>query len=118
MAQEVGVRNVQELKQFGNDLKRLSEQLSNAFHAAEKKMNRVCEGWNRLSEQLSNAFHAAEKRMNHVCEGWTDTSNQKFMNAFQKDAKQIDEIANRMVEYAKFIGKSSEILEMYRSIRI
>ena len=93
MAQEVGVRNVQELKQFGSDLK-------------------------RLSEQLSNAFHAAEKRMNHVCEGWTDTSNQKFMNAFQKDAKQIDEIANRMVEYAKFIGKSSEILEMYRSIRI
>ena len=56
--------------------------------------------------------------MNRVCEGWNDTSNQKFMNAFQKDAKQIDEIANRMVEYAKFIGKSSEILEMYRSIRI
>jgi hypothetical protein len=80
MAQEVGVRSVQDLKQFGSDLKRLSEQLSNAFHAAEKKMNRVCEGWN-------------------------DTSNQKFMTEFQKDAKQIDEIANRMVEYAKFIGK-------------
>ena len=93
MAQEVGVRNVQELKQFGNDLKRLSEQLSAAFHAAEKKMNRVCEGWN-------------------------DNSNQKFMTAFEKDAKQIDEIANRMVEYAKFIGKSVDILEMYRSNRI
>ena len=64
MAQEVGVRSVQDLKQFGSDLKRLSEQLSNAFHAAEKKMNRVCEGWN-------------------------DTSNQKFMTEFQKDAKQI-----------------------------
>jgi len=93
MAQEVGVKNVGELKQFGSDLKRLSEQLSAAFHAAEKKMNRVCEGWN-------------------------DVSNQKFMNAFQKDAKQIDEIANRMVEYSKFIGKSAEILEMYRSNRI
>ena len=93
MAQEVGVRNIQELKQFGSDLKRLSEQLSNAFHSAEKKMNRVCDGWN-------------------------DTSNQKFMTAFEKDAKQIDEIANRMVEYAKFIGKSAEILEMYRSNRI
>ena len=93
MAQEVGVRNVQELKQFGSDLKRLSEQLSNAFHAAEKKMNQVCEGWN-------------------------DNANQKFMTAFGKDAKQIDEIANRMVEYAKFIGKSVEILEMYRSNRI
>lgn len=92
MAQEVGVRNVQELKQFGSDLKRLSEQLSNAFHAAEKKMNRVCEGWN-------------------------DNVNQKFMTEFQKDAKQIDEISNRMVEYAKFIGKSAEILEMYRSNR-
>lgn len=92
MAQEVGVRNVQELKQFGNDLKRLSEQLSAAFHAAEKKMNRVCEGWN-------------------------DNVNQKFMTEFQKDAKQIDDISNRMVEYAKFIGKSAQILEMYRSNR-
>lgn len=88
MAQEVGVRNVQELKQFGNDLKRMSEQLSAAFHAAENKMNRVCEGWN-------------------------DTSNQKFMTIFMKDAKQIDEIANRMIEYSKFIGKSADILEMY-----
>ena len=92
MANEVGVRNVQDLKQFGNDLKRLSEQLSNAFHAAENKMNRVCEGWN-------------------------DNSNQKFMEAFQKDAKQIDGIASRMQEYAKFIGKSAEILDMYRSNR-
>lgn len=83
---------MQELKQFGNDLKRLSEQLSAAFHAAEKKMNRVCEGWN-------------------------DNVNQKFMTEFQKDAKQIDDISNRMVEYAKFIGKSAEILEMYRSNR-
>ena len=93
MAKEVGVRNVQELKQFGNDLKRLSEQLSNAFHAAEKKMNRVCEGW-------------------------SDNVNQKFMTEFQKDAKQIDEISNRMVEYAKFIGKSAEILDMYRNNRL
>jgi hypothetical protein len=56
--------------------------------------------------------------MNRVCDGWNDTSNQKFMNEFQKDAKHIDEIAKRMVEYAKFIGKSTEILEMYRSNRI
>jgi hypothetical protein len=40
------------------------------------------------------------------------------MSAFEKDAKQIDEIANRMVEYANFIGKSADILEMYRSNRI
>lgn len=92
MAQEVGVRNVQELKQFGSDLKRLSEQLSAAFHSAEKRMNRVCEGWN-------------------------DNVNQKFMTEFQKDSKQIDDIANRMVEYAKFIGKSAEILDMYRNNR-
>ena len=70
MAQEVGVRNIQELKQFGSDLKRLSEQLSNAFHSAEKKMNRVCDGWN-------------------------DTSNQKFMTAFEKDAlSRISEFKN------------------------
>lgn len=37
MAQEVGVRNVQELKQFGSDLKRLSEQLSAAFMQQKRK---------------------------------------------------------------------------------
>jgi len=92
MAQEVGVRNVQELKQFGNDLK-------------------------RLSEQLSSAFHAAEMKMNHVCEGWNDNVNQRFMTEFQTHTKQIDEIATRMAEYSRFIGKNCEILEMYRSNR-
>ncbi len=89
MAQEVGVRNVQELKQFGKDLKKLSEQLSATFHAAEKKMHQVCEGWN-------------------------DNVNQKFMGEFSKDAKEIDQIAQRMANFSQFIGKSSEILDMYQ----
>lgn len=93
MAQEVGVRNVQDLKQFGNDLKRLSEQLSGAFHVAEKKMNKVCEGWN-------------------------DTMNQKFMAEFSKDVKNIDEIASRMQSFSQFISKSSDILEMYQHNRL
>jgi len=93
MAQEVGVRNVQELKQFGKDLKQLSEQLSATFHAAEKKMAQVCEGWN-------------------------DKVNQKFMEEFSKDAKEIDQISSRMAAFAQFIGKSSEILEIYKHNRM
>lgn len=93
MAQEVGVRNIQDLKQFGNDLKRLSEQLSGTFHVAEKKMNQVCEGWN-------------------------DNLNQKFMAEFSKDVKNIDEIAERMQNFAQFISKSSEILETYQHNRL
>lgn len=92
MAQEVGVRNIGELKQFGNDLK-------------------------RLSEQLANAFHAAENKMHHVCDGWNDNVNVKFMNEFQKDVKDIDRIAAHMQEFAKFIGKSCDILQMYQNNR-
>lgn len=93
MAQEVGVRNIGELKQFGSDLK-------------------------RLSEQLAGAFHAAENKMHHVCDGWNDNVNIKFMNDFQKNVKEIDKIAANMQEFAKFINKSCDLLEMYRQTRL
>lgn len=93
MAQEVGVRSIPDLKQFGSDLR-------------------------RLSEQLSAAFHATEQKMHHVCEGWNDQVNVKFMNDFAKDAKEIDRIAANMQNFSKFIGKSCEILEMYQQNRL
>lgn len=93
MAQEVGVRSIPQLKQFGRDLGVLSEQLSSAYHAANRKMQVVCEGWN-------------------------DQVNAKFMQEFQKDEKQIDEIAAHMKEFSAFINKSCEILEMYQSTRL
>ena len=92
MAQEVGVRNIAELKQFGSDLK-------------------------RLSEQLASAFHAAESKMHHVCDGWNDNVNMKFMNKFQKNVKEIDQIAANMQDFSKFISKSCDLLEMYQSNR-
>ena len=92
MAQEVGVRDISALKQFGSDLK-------------------------RLSEQLATAFHAAESKMHHVCEGWNDNVNVKFMNDFQKNVKEIDKIAINMQDFSKFITKSCELLEMYRNNR-
>lgn len=92
MAQEVGVRNIAELKQFGNDLK-------------------------RLSEQLASAFHAAENKMHHVCDGWNDNVNAKFMNEFEKNVKEIDKIAANMQDFSKFISKSCDILEMYQNNR-
>lgn len=92
MAQEVGVRNIAELKQFGCDLK-------------------------RLSEQLASAFHAAESKMHHVCDGWNDNVNIKFMNEFEKNAKEIDKIAANMQDFSKFIVRSCELLEMYQNNR-
>ena len=40
------------------------------------------------------------------------------MQEFQKDEKQIDEIAAHMKEFSAFINKSCEILEMYQSTRL
>lgn len=93
MAQEVGVRSIPNLRQFGRDLSVLSEQLANAYHAANRKMQVVCDGWN-------------------------DQVNQKFMQEFQKDEKQIDEIAARMKEFSAFINKSCDILELYQNVRL
>ena len=53
MAQEVGVRSIPQLKQFGRDLGVLSEQLSSAYHAANRKMQTVCEGWNDFRKTKS-----------------------------------------------------------------
>lgn len=90
MAQEVGVRNIAELNQFGSDLK-------------------------RLSEQLANTFHAAETKMHNVCDGWHDNVNIKFMNEFEKNVKEIDKIAANMQEFASFITKKCVILQQYQA---
>ena len=89
---EVGVRNIAELKQFGNDLKYLSEQMAYAFLVTENKMHQVCEGWN-------------------------DEVNLKFMNEFQRNVKEINKIADNMLDFSTFIAKSCEFLEMYRNIK-
>lgn len=93
MAQEVGVRSISELLQFGKDLK-------------------------LFSEQLYTAFHMTEKKMLAVCEGWTDKVNQKFIADFQNDTKSIDQIAERMQKYSVFISKSCEILSLYQQNHI
>ncbi len=93
MAQEVGVRSIPNLRQFGRDL-------------------------STLSEQLTAAYHAANRKMQVVCEGWTDQVNMKFMQEFQKDEKQIDEIAAHMKDFSAFINKSCDILEMYQNVRL
>ena len=93
MAQEVGVKSIPNLRQFGRDL-------------------------NLLSDQLTNAYHAANRKMQVVCEGWNDQVNAKFMQEFQKDEKQIEEIASHMKEFAAFINKSCDILDMYHNIKM
>lgn len=93
MALEVGVRSIPDLQQFGRDIK-------------------------VLSEQLSTAFHLTEKKMHTVCEGWTDQVNQRFIDAFVNDTKEIDKISLHMIEYSKFIAKSCAILEEYQRTRI
>ena len=56
--------------------------------------------------------------MTQVCEGWNDSVNQKFMAEFSRDAREIDQISGRMEQFARFIAKSSEILEMYQQNRL
>lgn len=93
MAQDVGVRSIPDLKQFGKDLR-------------------------SLSDQLTSAFTLAERRMHAVCDGWNDQNNQQFMSEFSQSSKEISKIAMQMQSYSEYITKSCDILEMYQQNRM
>ena len=45
MAQDVSIRNVDELRQFSGNLQNLGNQMSQIFHNAENHLRHVSEGW-------------------------------------------------------------------------
>lgn len=92
MAKDAGVRSVQELQAFGNQLKMLSSRTQEIFHEAQAKMAQVSEGWN-------------------------DSQQEKFSVEFREYVKQIDQIASRMADHSEYIQHACAILQQYQSIR-
>lgn len=92
MATDAGVKNIEQLSQFGRNLSIASGNLVNLFAKLNNQMRTVCEGWN-------------------------DDMNRKFMTDFEKRCQEIQQLANEMQSYSQFIAKTVEILNQYKSLR-
>ena len=92
MAQDVGIRNVDELRQFSGNLQ-------------------------NLGNQMSQIFHNAENHLRHVSEGWHDEKNDKFAEEFSAEVRNIDLMSQKMIEHATYLNRFCDIAEQYKSMR-
>ena len=92
MAKEVGIRNIDELRQFSGNLK-------------------------DLGVQMSQIFHNAELHLRHVSEGWDDEKNAKFAEEFSEEVRKIDVLSQKMIEHAAYLNRLCDIAEQYKSMR-
>lgn len=92
MAKDASVRNVEELRQFGNNLEKAGENLNILFQKLRTQMHKVCDGWN-------------------------DDKNRQFMADFEQKARDINQMAQEMNVYSQFIKKTCDIIDQYKSLR-
>jgi hypothetical protein len=92
MAQDVGIRNIDELRQFSSNLQ-------------------------NLGNQMSQIFHNAENHLRHVSEGWHDEKNDKFAEEFSAEVRNIDLMSQKMIEHATYLNRLCDVAEQYKSMR-
>ena len=92
MAQDVGIRNIDEVRQFSSNLQ-------------------------NLGNQMSQIFHNAENHLRHVSEGWHDEKNDKFAEEFSAEVRNIDLMSQKMIEHAAYLNRLCDIQEQYKSMR-
>ena len=93
MAQDAGVKDLGQLRQFGRNL-------------------------NVASGNLTQLFQQLTQQMHQVCDSWQDDQNRTFMSDFEQKKNEIDRIAQQMQQYSEFINRSCDILEQYKSHRL
>lgn len=92
MANDAGVRNIDELAQFGQGIK-------------------------KLGDNMLSAMQQAQRRMNQVCEGWHDDSNDKFKAQFDESVRVVQKMSQQFTEYSQYIKKITDILNFYKNVR-
>ena len=92
MASDAGVRNIEQLAQFGKNIK-------------------------NLGQNMYQTMQVAQQRMNAVCEGWQDKQNDKFKEQFNKSVQDIKRMSEEFTEYSNYIAKITSKLMEYQSIR-
>ena len=92
MANDAGVRNIDELAQFGQSVK-------------------------KLGDNMLSAMQQAQRRMNQVCEGWHDDNNDKFKAQFDESVRTVHKMSEQFTAYSVYIRKITSVLESYKNIR-
>lgn len=92
MASDAGVRNIEQLAQFGKNIK-------------------------SLGQNMYQTMQVAQQRMNAVSEGWQDKQNDKFREEFNKSVQDIKKMSEMFTEYSNYIAKITWKLQEYQSIR-
>lgn len=91
MAQDVLVKDLDAMRDLSSDLK-------------------------GLSEQLVEFFHAAQREISNVGESWRDDQYIKFAEEFNVDVQNVERMAQKFRDYATHIDKKIEPLESYMRI--
>ena len=92
MASDAGVRNIEQLAQFGKNIK-------------------------NLGQNMYQTMQVAQQRMNAVSEGWQDKQNDKFREQFNKSVQDIKRMSEEFTEYSNYIAKITAKLMEYQNIR-
>ena len=92
MANDAGVKNIDELAQFGQSVK-------------------------KLGDNMLSAMQQAQRRMNQVCEGWHDDSNDRFKAQFDESVRVVQKMSQQFTEYSQYIRKITDILNSYKNVR-
>ena len=93
MAKDAGVRNIEELAQFGQQIK-------------------------KLGQNMYSTMQEAQKRMNQVCEGWQDTQTEKFKAQFDRSVVEIRKMSEQFSAYSDYISKLKAKLAEAKSLKI
>ena len=92
MASDAGVRNIEQLAQFGKNIK-------------------------NLGQNMYQTMQVAQQRMNAVSEGWQDKQNDKFREEFNRSVQDIKKMSEMFTEYSNYIAKITSKLMEYQNIR-
>lgn len=92
MANDAGVKNIDELAQFGQGVK-------------------------KLGDNMLSAMQQAQRRMNQVCDGWHDDNNDKFKAQFDESVRVVQKMSQQFTEYSQYIRKITDILNSYKNVR-
>ena len=90
---QVAITNVTELRDFGQQVQ-------------------------LMGEQMTAIMLQAQQRLSQISEGWHDEKNELFRVQFEESVRQISRMADEFRDYNNYIRRACDIMDQYRSTRI
>ena len=68
----------------------------------------------QMGEQMNSVMQQAQQRLSRVSENWHDDKNDKFKASFAERVRTIKQMADDFKEYNQYIKRTCDILEQYK----